>query len=106
VDALIARVDSAVLSLLADVEAAQFHAFGEVSTFRAVHDRTYRNPSASESSFQEEGPTLLVRLSDLHVEPDEDPEARVWIGAQSYQIRETRPDGKGVAVLVLGRVEP
>lgn len=102
-DALLASADAAVFDLLADTDAT-LQALGQSSTFRGLFDRTYRNPHTSEVSFSEEGPTLCVRLADLHVGPDEDPVARVWIGDETFEIRQSRPDGKGLAVLVLGRV--
>lgn len=103
-DALIALADAAVFDLLTDASAV-YHALGQSSEVRGLFDRTYRSPGTSHVSFSEEGPTLCVRAADLHVLPEEDALARVWIGSETFEVREVRPDGKGLLVLVLGRVD-
>jgi hypothetical protein len=94
--ALEARVNSAVLSRLANADATATTQYGEVVGFSVIFDAPFQEAGG----FEAEQPSALARSADvaglLHG-------SQVYIGDAAWVVAGLQPDGAGMTRIVLER---
>lgn len=102
-DAL-ASADDAVLLHLRGAETVIYTSgYGVSATIDCVFDRAYELATSGDLGFSTTAPALFCRISDLTSDPRSDKAAELSVNGERFGIKETKPDGRGKAVLVLGR---
>jgi hypothetical protein len=89
---LVAKIDRAVQSHLGGVPVVYQPEHGAAVEVTGLFDENYTLVDPSNSSVEQVGPVVWLRLEDLPVHPEDD-EPTLLISGTSYRVRERQTDG-------------
>lgn len=99
---LLSAVDAVALASLSGSEVVTYrNGEGFTVTVRAIFESRYQLVTLGEAGVSSFAPSVFVRAEDLNSDPREDLEARIFVGARKFSIRETQPDGQGAILILL-----
>jgi hypothetical protein len=107
-DALISQATSTMVGLVgSDLSLAYQPGHGLRRTIRGIFDETHETQAMGEVGVTSQGPQVFLLLDQLAdaSDPEEDPDAVVFVGEKAFQIHKVERDGKGGAVLRLREIE-